>query len=423
MRRSPQLNGCDYLMLGFDRELRRFGFAGNSCQIILNLGASITPDLIVSSLRPLLERHPILAARTAGMLTPRWKPAREGAAQPAIRLHRHEPELRQRLFNEPLAVRRGELMRFDLIQRDVGRMDLVFTWSHALMDALGAECFLAVLGGVTQPLPPTAASYLPGPHPWLPARFKLAWKYLHHVDELSRVPPHSLPPRFPTAPAKLRYRVEQFSDGETARIHDNGVRHCGPLGDAQYHAAAALLELHELHQRLHHTSPSYVLPVPVSLRRKGSFGPLFGNQVTMLIYQLFAEHLASMTDATSALKAQTVHALRTGLVESGRTLSELFRFLPLPVYMAMLKRGLRGEICSLFFGDTGTVNPLLTSFLGASVLDFTHVAAITPSPGLGVVFFSYRSKLRATVVHSAQLLTDDEAAEFATGLRRRLLES
>ena len=422
MRRSPHLNGCDYLMLGFDRELRRLGFAGNSCQILLGLGSSITPGSIAQHLRPLIELHPILAARTAGLLTPRWKLARAGVPQPIIRLHRHEPALLQRLFNEPLAVRRGELMRFDLIERDGGQMDLVFTWSHALMDAIGAEHFLALLGGTAMPLD-SAAAAAPRQRTPLPGRLKLAWKYLHHVDKLGRVAPRSLPPRFPTAPAELRHRVEHFSDDETARVHANSVRHCGPLGDAQYHAAAALLELHCLHQRLHHTSPSYVLPVPVSLRRKGSFGPLFGNQVTMLMHQLLSEHLVSMADATSALKEQTIHALRTGLVESGRTLSELFCFLPLPVYMAILKQGLRGEICSLFFGDTGAVNPLLISFLGAPVLEFTHVAAITPSPGLGVVYFSFLSRLRFTVIHSAQILTDDEAAGYATALRHRLLES
>jgi len=45
--------------------------------------------------------------------------------------------------------------------------------------------------------------------------------------------------------------------------------------------------------------------------------------------------------------AQTI---REGLLESGRVCTELFRFLPIPIYMAVLKQGLRGEICSLFYG-------------------------------------------------------------------------
>ena len=42
MRSDPPLNGSDYLMLGFDYELRRRGYAGNACQIILELDAPIS---------------------------------------------------------------------------------------------------------------------------------------------------------------------------------------------------------------------------------------------------------------------------------------------------------------------------------------------------------------------------------------------
>jgi len=42
MRNNARLNGCDYLMLGFDHELRRAGFAGNSCQIVLEIGSAIS---------------------------------------------------------------------------------------------------------------------------------------------------------------------------------------------------------------------------------------------------------------------------------------------------------------------------------------------------------------------------------------------
>ena len=45
------LNGCDYLMLGFDHELRRRGYAGNSCQIILELPRRISVDALKSAPR------------------------------------------------------------------------------------------------------------------------------------------------------------------------------------------------------------------------------------------------------------------------------------------------------------------------------------------------------------------------------------
>jgi hypothetical protein len=114
--------------------------------------------------------------------------------------------------------------------------------------------------------------------------------------------------------------------------------------------------------------------------------------------------------------------MRAGMVESGILLQELLRILPLPIYMGFVKRALKGEICSLYYGNTAAVSPLLTSFLGARIVEFTHVAAVTPSPGIGVIFYYFGGQLRVTVAHLAEVLSEEEAAQFAAGLRKRLLE-
>jgi len=49
------------------------------------------------------------------------------------------------------------------------------------------------------------------------------------------------------------------------------------------------------------------------------------------------------------------------------------------------------------------------------------VAAVTPSPGLCVIFYHFRVRLRITILHSARVLNDAEAAEFAANLKERLL--
>jgi hypothetical protein len=82
---------------------------------------------------------------------------------------------------------------------------------------------------------------------------------------------------------------------------------------------------------------------------------------------------------------------------------------------------LKGEICSLFFGDPGTVNPRLENFLGVPVENFTHIAAVTPAPGLGVIFYYFRGQLHVSVIHAQTVLTEDEAAGFAAAIRNRLL--
>jgi len=81
---------------------------------------------------------------------------------------------------------------------------------------------------------------------------------------------------------------------------------------------------------------------------------------------------------------------------------------------------MRGEICSLFYGDTAAVNPHLTLFC-SPIEDFDSVAAITPSPASVLFFYYFQGLLRVTVLHLLTVLTETEASEFAAALRRRLL--
>jgi hypothetical protein len=419
MSGNPHLNGCDYLMLGFDYELRKSGFAGNSCQIVLELNSEVSANALQERLRILTGQHPRLNARPSGVFSPRWK-VPMAAQEPRVRVHADGIGCAT-IVNEPLVVSKGELARFDLIKREHGKMTLVFTWAHALMDAVGAEHFLATLGRPEVTLTSGKPNANVRPKLKFSGRCKLAWKNLYQLDKFCEAPPRTLRVRHRDAPAKLQYRIEKFSSEETARVRANAVKICGVLGDAQYHAAVSVLELDRLHRRLRCASASYVLPMPVGLRPKGCIEPLFSNQVTMLMIQFLPEHLGGIEQAVATLKAQTQEAMRNGLLESGVVLSEMFRFLPLPIYMAIVKQGLRGEICSVFYGDTASVNPLLTNFLGAEVEDFAHIAAVTPSPGLGVIYYYFRGELRVTVLSLAPVLNETEGAEFAAGIRARLL--
>lgn len=258
------------------------------------------------------------------------------------------------------------------------------------------------------------------PAKW-PERLELMKKSVAQLDKFCEQQPRALKARYIDAPCELAYRVEKFSAEETARVRANSTKLSGPLGDAQFHAVIAALELHRLHQKLGAATKSYILPMPVGLRPKGKMEPLFSNLVDMLMVQLLPEQLESPEKAVTAVKAQAMQALKENSIGYGRKLAELFSFLPLALFIRVLKHGLKGEICSIFFGDTANVNPRLESFFGVRVENFTHIAAVTPSPGLGVIFYYFRGELRVTVVHAQTVLTATEAAGFSASLRQRLL--
>jgi hypothetical protein len=420
MKNSVALNGSDQLMRGFDHELRRHGFAGNQCQIILELAGTISAENLRTRLAALQNEFPILNARVGKIFRPKWKIPARAKNEILIRKHRDEPNLREKLFNEPLRVKRGELLRFDLIERTGGKTDLIFTWTHLLMDATAAEHFLIAVGDEKVVLPKSNPQPPGAPKKW-PERLDLMKKSVEQLDKFCEQQPRALKTRFQNAPRELSYRVEKFSAEETKLIRVNGAKLCGILGNAQFHAVAAALELHRLHQKIGAATKSYIFPMPVGLRPKGKIEPLFSNQVDMLMIQFLPGDFESAKKVVATLKTQTAQALRENSVSYGRKLSELFSFLPLAIYIRVLKHGLKGEICSIFFGDTANVNPKLENFLGLPVENFTHAAAVTPSPGLGVIFYYFHGELRVTIVHAKTVLSETEIAEFSAALRHRLL--
>lgn len=420
MSETRPLNGCDYLMRGFDYELRRHGYAGNSCQIVLELSAAVSPDALRRRLDALTAHCPILGARATGICHAKWR-IPDRAASPQVRVHRDSPDLVTRLMNEPVDVERGELARFDLIEIADGRMKLIFTWAHALMDAHSAEYFIAVTGRDELPLPAREFIPLPKPVPPLKTRFQGAVKNFRAYNEFRKLAPKSPGVRHPGAPKRQLFRVEKFSAAESVQIRAHAGKLAGVFGEAQFHAAVSIIELQKFQQQLGCPSPSFVLPVPVGMRPKGNIEPLFSNQVTSLLIQLLPDRLGSVADAVTSIKTQTAHAMREGIVDGCAAFIDFLRVLPLPAYMKFMRTGLKGEICSLFYGNTAAVNPNVTTFLGATVLDFAHNAAVPESPGIGVIFFQFRGELRITVAHLAETLDENEAATFASALRARLL--
>src|SRR5260221_8720716 len=183
-------NGCDVLMLGFDYELRRKGFAGYSCQIVLELSAEIDPVRLEKRLAELARRNPILNSRPGRTwnLRPCWKPT---CNLPRVRIHTDTPGLTQKLFNEPLPIHRGELVRFDVI----GGRTVVFTWAHTLMDAKSAEYFLALAGDETLTEPEQALDWYAQRATaagGLRARFRQAWPALERLEKFKQELPASL---------------------------------------------------------------------------------------------------------------------------------------------------------------------------------------------------------------------------------------
>ena len=440
---SLPLTGADCFLRAFDHEIRRMNGASHVSQLVLRLG----PGFDAAGFRRVVEEaaraHPLLrapVARRLGLGPPVFRLAAAARCpMPRIEIHEAEPppagdpplpEVFFSRLNQPLSLRRGELLRFDLVRYAGGAAgtDLAASWLHMLFDGAGSERFVRWLDECFRgerrlaELPdPGETAPTPGPTPSFGERGQAAraWQAWH--DGMGARPPRSLAGPLRRTPQALRYGVDSFSADETARVVEAARSRAGFLTPMLFYLAAAMRAHHAVFQSRGVDPGSYVVPLPVNLRPKGGEGAIFRTHVSLIWFQAFPEQMNDFDGLVAELKAQRVAAIRAGQIENGVHAMDFARLAPRRLYAHMARRSLGGELCSFFFAFTDGFLPGLKRFFGAEIRNGFHVPPVPPSPGSCVALSLRDQHLNVTHVHQRGVLSERELAIFRERLRADLL--
>jgi len=437
------LNGSDCIMLAFDYQMRRLGSVGNIGQIILGLPAKFPESDFRKQISFIKRRFPIIHAiikRGLFNRIPYWKiNSNTDSPYPTVTVHDLEKStdnktlhiLKRDLINQPMNVNKGELVRFDLIYKANDRMEVMMTWSHMLMDAHGAESFLSMIGGHLMKdtgLVPNhqilSGSYTrrffdpPSSRPnWQDAK-----KSFNRIDEIALRPPVSLYTKFKQkVQPRLDYQILSFDGNETKQIFDLAEKNCGFLNESAYFISSVMGEFHNMCCAKGLSSPSYVVPLSVDLRKKGNRAPVFSNQVATLLYSFHPDSLHHSEAIIESFKKQTQQAFRDKLIFANLCALEFSRFLPSWLYAAKVRQALKGEIASLVIANTGKSLSQLSTFMNTPVDFQHHVPTIVIPPGIGIVFYTFASKLYVTFAFLEGMISTAEASHFLQKIRSHLL--
>jgi hypothetical protein len=438
------LTGADCFLRAFDAETRRTSGASHLSQIVLRLGPGLDPAALRDALHELARVHPILRApirRRFGVGAPVYRlDLARRAPLPEVQVHSEKlppgvqapvdgvplPEVAWRRINESVSGRRGQLFRADVVQYDGGRggADLVFTWLHMLLDGHGSERFLARVDacarGERADLP-AAEWESPRSEGSAGARGDRARAWQARVEGFA-----ARPPRSPSGPLRrerqvLRYPVYTLDPARTARVQERASARAGFVTPALFHLAAAIRAHHAVFRHRGVDPGSYVVPLPVNLRGRGSESVVFRTRVSMIWFQVFPEQVDDLDALVEELKRQRRAMVKDGMVENGVAAMDFARFAPSRVYTAMARRTFGGELCSFFFAFTGEFLPELDTFLGAPILNGFHAAPVPVSPGSAVISSIRKGRLNVAHVHQAGVFSEDELALFRERLFADLL--
>ncbi len=422
------MQGADYFVLSFDNLSRKTGQGGHKAHSVLMLER--LPD--VERLREILTDcggvYPMFSAllqRNWLLGIPYWVPSRRPVV-PEIVFHTQQGsagalaaygaktftdahELMERITNAPMPVREGAAWpkaRFSLLELRDGSAVFIFSWSHLMLDGVGAELLLQEIermgAGQKSEIPavrvaPAARAFGMG-ESWRKAR-----PVVDFFRELSRTPVTCLGSQRPV-PGQTHFLTRELTTEQTKAANARCAALCGDLVSMPFYLACAMRAHEAVFARRGASPASQTCSVPVQTRKKGARGPLFQNHITMFFGVLAREDARSIERATAALMEQHTRFLKERMGESLDELMHLMSYIPPGLYMTFMKLQMRGPFASFFHSHTGEFAPGLDTFFGAPVRSAFHVPGIGTPPGTGIFCNEKNGRMVVTVCwHEAAL--------------------
>jgi hypothetical protein len=412
------LTGADCFLRAFEAEVRRTTQASHLSQLVLRLGPGFDVEAFrrlvaeVSEANPIL-RSPIRRSQLVG--APVYRLDRPAAA-PGILVEAHRPEPTReeestaplgpvpeaffRRLNDRFDARRGKLLAFDVVPRGGARpgTDVAMTWQHMLFDGTGSEFFVEHLAACaadparTREIPITraeggasspAVAELPAASG---ARGRMAQTWNEYMQGMGSKPPASLAGPLRRVRQQLRYDELRLDGSSGQAAVDRAKKMAGFLTPMLFYLAVSIRAHQAVADARGRSPASWVVPLPVNLRPKGSQREVFRTHVSLLWFQVTPEQTRDLAGLIEALKAQRLAAIKGKLVEAGVAAMDFARYAPSRVYSYMARRTFGGELASFFFAYTAEFAEAAESLCGAPILDAFHAPAVPASPGSALVF-------------------------------------
>jgi|GEM_PF-234070 len=416
------MRGCDYFVLGFDTLSRKAGQGGHRAHSILVLDH--VPD--VGKLRALLVRaaevYPMLSAllkRNFFFGIPYWVPSsqpvvpelrlfsEQGSAgkllaeggQPCADIHSKMEEV----INDPMplsAAKAWPKARFSLFEGRDGTAILMFSWSHLMMDGVGAEFFLQDLQRLgsesnDEPIPGVDSALDDEVTSWK-ERWETARPIVQFFRKLSQ---HTITCLGSRTPKKgvTRFLVHTLTEEQTRKANERCASLCGGLINMPFYLACSMRAHDRVFAHRGLSPASHTCNVPVQRRRKGARGPIFQNHLTMFFGVLERAQIGTIGSATASLLEQQARFLKERLGESLNDLMHSMSVIPAGLYMRFVQMQMKGPFASFFHSHTGEFASGMNEFLGAEVVNAYHVPGIATPPGTGIFCNEKNGRLIVTM--------------------------
>ncbi len=412
-----ELNGSDYFQVFLDRHHRNHGGVGNISRLAIQLENNSDAAVIESKLNTseLLLYLAALRLHTSSFFKlPVWR-KKEG--QFPIRIKEYSGrydavEDCAEIFSQTIDVRVEPPICFDLV-KVINNHVLVVSWSHILLDARGMELLMSSLDR-------TSDLMIFPDDPELKLPWKIRLMEMRKVKNflIDKIKPGLQLLHNTKFDNRIKYMVIELSEFETQQLDDRAdTMNVGLMKSSYYLGVTQIAFINLVNQ-----VPDRIswVPVPQDQRKKGRRGPVIGNQVSFMFYEL-AMRNQNLVQVMTDLKNQMVSQMRMNLAKRYNIMMDSMRRFPSWLYRLLVASPTKGALASYFFSDTGDSLKGLKTILGLEVGDVTHFPPNSCYPGLTIIFMRFRGRQKIIYSYPSGAISQERMEQFNDSLKRQLL--
>lgn len=424
------LSGMDWVVHAIDHTSKKFLGCGLLFQIVVELAGTLEKESFRASLARYCECFPHLwgvARRDFINLAPYWRMNRERGDSKV------EVAFRQAVdFEEALNLLSAELntpfereeICFKVFCVTVSDKTLIgFTFDHRLFDARGAESFLQGFHdwaqGLSQEFQVRNADA--GLDHWR-EKFEAGRKVKRAglaSGENTRV--RHFTDRTSPIKGKNRFKIKHFDQIATQSIFARADKRAGLFMFLPYSLAISIQMIHALFVRRGQREGDFVISVTRDMRVKGSSKVLMlFNHFSVIYFRVAAPEIDDFQMLAGRLKQQLYEQVKNKLPEALSESSMLIRIVPRSVLSYGFEAFTPTPMPTFVFGFLGESAYQSDEFAGLEVLNMFHLPRIPPSPGLGIFFSQYRSRLAMTLSYIEGTVSEEEAEDLILTVAEQL---
>lgn len=418
MIRSWPLTGADNFQVLLDRHMRKRGRIGNLVRLALELDPSADLQLLAQGIEanPNFRLAKGLRMQRATLVMPKWVMCEDGPGAGNVALIENcaPNDLSERVLQRDI-LPGGCLVLVQLVALVDGRKQIVISAHHALFDQKGMVNFArAILPGS----PSWSEEALFPEHQsqhWWPEFRSTVYIMFYMLGSPFWFMARLLRGKHGPVAAPV-FSVLQFDEAQVGSMEKQAWSLGARFGLSHFRLASTLAALQRVFAARGEQPPYYWVSMPVSKRRKGSAGHLFGNNLTFVFARLMDDVVHDRTRAIAAIHAQVKQQLAADVPTRYTSLLNFFRRVPLWLYSTLVNLPMRGDYASLSFSDLGDEGEGVSSFGGVPVLSAVDYASVPAPPGLTVTFKRNSKGLQLVIGHVPEALSVAEREQFERDL-------